>query len=60
MRENSMRENRIKENRADNRKKNIEKQLYQGNEKQQRNTDRHREQMESAGVRKSEKQKKQE
>lgn len=45
-----MRENRIKENRADNRKKNIEK--------QQRNTDRHREQMESAGVRKSEKQKK--
>lgn len=53
-----MRENRIKENRADNRKKNIEKQLYQGNEKQQRNTDRHREQMESAGVRKSEKQKK--
>ena len=33
-----MRENRIKENRADNRKKNIEKQLYQGNEKQQRNT----------------------
>ena len=54
IKESSIRECSLKENRAENRKKNIGKQLYQGNEKQQRNTDWQREKKESASVKKSE------